>query len=71
MKMTTAMTTVPQMAALAAMMILSMCEAACGSVRISRHCGNGTVSGVTLLSSSETTQTTKLSCNHFFFFNID
>ena len=61
MKMTTATMTVAQMAALAAMMILSMCDAASSSMRISRHWANGTVSGVTFESSSDTTHTTRLS----------
>ena len=62
MKMTTATTTVPQIAALAAIIILSIWVDAGVSVRISRHWPNGTVSGVTVLSSSDTTQTTNASC---------
>lgn len=54
----TAMTMVPQIAALAAMVILSMLDVEEATVRTSRHWEYGTVSGVTLISSSEITQTT-------------
>jgi hypothetical protein len=60
----TATTTVMQMAELAAMMILSMCDWRADSVRTSRHCVYGTVSGVMCVSSSETTQTMMHSLNH-------
>lgn len=64
MNMITAMTIVPQMAADAAMVILSMLDAADETVRTSRHCAYGTVSGVTLMSSNDTTHTTMHSCNY-------
>jgi len=59
----TAMTTVPQIAALAAIVILSMLLDGVVTVRTSRHWLYGTVSGVTTTSSKEITHTTMHSWN--------
>ncbi len=63
MKMMTAMMTVATMAALAGMMIQSsFWLAPTPSVRISRHCSNGTDDGVISWSSIDTMHTTMHSC---------
>lgn len=54
----TAITIVPQIAALAAIVILSILEEAEVTVLTSRHCEYGTFSGVTFISSKDTTHTT-------------
>lgn len=61
--MITATTIVAQIAALAAIVILSMFEVGEFSVLTSRHWLYGTFAGVMLVSSSEITQTTMHSCN--------
>lgn len=66
MNIMTATIIVPQIAALAAIVILSMFDVVDDSVRTSRHCEYGTVSGDTLISSSEITQTTMHSCDGTF-----
>lgn len=66
MKIITATIIVPQMAALAAIVILSIFEEDEDNVRTSLHCEYGTVSGVTLISSNEMTQTTMHSCEGTF-----
>lgn len=58
MKTITATMIVPQIAALAAIVILSMFDVAAVTVRTSLHCVYGTVSGDTFISSSEMTHTT-------------
>ena len=58
----TAITTVPHIAALAAIVILSMLLVGDITVRTSLHWLYGTVSGVTFISSREITHTTMHSC---------
>lgn len=67
MNIMTATIIVPQMAALAAIVILSIFDVGDDSVRTSRHCEYGTLSGVTFNSSNEITQTTMHSCDGTFF----
>lgn len=66
MNMMTATIMVPHMAALAAIVILSMFDEDDDSVRTSRHCEYGTFSGVTFSSSSDITHTTMHSCGGTF-----
>lgn len=66
MNIMTATIIVPQMAALAAIVILSIFDVGDDSVRTSRHWAYGTLSGVTFSSSNEMTQTTMHSCDGTF-----
>lgn len=66
MNIITATMIVPQIAALAAIVILSMFDVADESVLTSRHCEYGTLSGVTFNSSNDITQTTIHSCGGTF-----
>lgn len=66
-KTITATIIVPQIAALAAIVILSIFDVCDETVLTSRHCEYGTVSGDTFNSSNDITQTTIHSCDGTFF----
>lgn len=66
MNIITATMIVPHIAALAAIVILSMFEVGDDNVRTSLHCEYGTLSGVTFNSSNDITQTTIHSCGGTF-----